>query len=263
MSSFDEMYADDPEVQRLVERVIDAGQRLPKELRGEIVESNRRVGEALVAMALDIGLASVDAPGGGWAPIHAVRLLGERRQLEAVEALVEIAATTEPDDLLHGAAIFALQKIGAPALGPILAVVDEEPELASRLAEVLATLEIRDGRIIDVLEAVVADDPQLGASYVATYGDPAAIDVLRDALEEVDAVDDADLAAHQTIIDLAVAIESLGGTLSAGQVERVRQAYAARERSAEALIEAAMDVDSSGEDDDQKRPASGSRGSRR
>lgn len=264
MSSLAARYTDDPDVQPLVEAIIDAGDKLSDERRGEIVEAQGPVGEALVAMSLDVDLASVDAPGGGWAPIHAVRLLGERRQVEAVEPLIEVVATTEADDLLGGAAIFALQEIGAPTLEPILVAIDDEPGLRLRLAEVLSTLEIRDERIVDTLEAVVGDDPQLGASYLATYGDAAGIDVLRDALGDVEFGDDnVDLQTCQRVIDIAVAIESLGGTLGADDRARVERAYSERERVAKGLLDAGLDGDSSGDDDDGWRPSPGSRGSRR
>src|SRR5207248_6910266 len=78
----------------------------------------------------------------------------------------------------------AFQEIGAPAVEPLLVfygeVGDEEDSDAGFL---LASLGVRDPRILEILLARLRDDPVEGAHCLSAYGDPAAIPALREAMK--------------------------------------------------------------------------------
>jgi hypothetical protein len=96
------------------------------------------------------------------------------------------------------------------------------------IADVLSGLQVRDPRIFAALLRTLEADPALGAGLLVEYGDPAALPHLGVALDGWAVDDDGGLLANGEIIELAAAIEELGGTLSEDQVRKARAAGAAR-----------------------------------
>ena len=86
-----------------------------------------------------------------------------------------------PDELVE-----AFATIGAPAVEPLLAAIAEaEPDDKGDLVFLLAALGVRDPRIPELLETVLAVDPYEGALCVGLYGDPALRPMVLDALSEL------------------------------------------------------------------------------
>ena len=92
-----------------------------------------------------------------------------------------------PDDLVE-----AFAALGVPAVEPLLAAIAEaEPDDKGDLVFLLAALGVRDPRIPELLETVLAVDPYEGALCVGLYGDPSLKPLVQDALSELSTGDDA------------------------------------------------------------------------
>lgn len=92
-----------------------------------------------------------------------------------------------PDELVESFAA-----LGAPAVEPLLAAIAEaEPDDKGNLVFLLAALGVRDPRIPELLETVLAVDPYEGALCVGLYGDPALKPLIEDALTELPEGDEA------------------------------------------------------------------------
>ena len=101
-----------------------AGERIPEELRGRAMAVGERAVPPLIELATDEGLR-LEAEGPEFfAPLHAVGLLGELRAAEAVQPLMPLFEWD--DDFVDIPLSEALGKIGAPALGPVLALFEDE-----------------------------------------------------------------------------------------------------------------------------------------
>lgn len=73
-----ENYTDDPTTLDLITRLFDAGEHVPDELYSELLAADEQLDAALVAILADAETASSDAPGRGWAPLHAASLAAAR-----------------------------------------------------------------------------------------------------------------------------------------------------------------------------------------
>src|SRR5215212_1283956 len=96
----------------LVRLLTQAGQQLPARLKERILAFGPSVIPPLVAILKDETLAADDAPGEGWAPIHAVELLGELKAAEAIEPLLRVLVREEWGTYLHDGALQALPRLG-------------------------------------------------------------------------------------------------------------------------------------------------------
>lgn len=92
-----------------------------------------------------------------------------------------------PDELVE-----AFAALGVPAVEPLLAAIEEAaPDDKGDLVFLLAALGVRDPRIPELLETVLAVDPYEGALCVGLYGDPALTPMIQDALAELPEGDEA------------------------------------------------------------------------
>ena len=92
-----------------------------------------------------------------------------------------------PDELVE-----AFAALGLPAVEPLLAAIEEAaPDDKGDLVFLLAALGVRDPRIPELLETVLAVDPYEGALCVGLYGDPALTPMIQDALTELPEGDEA------------------------------------------------------------------------
>lgn len=237
MIEFPRRQPDDSTARELIERLLEAGRQLPDELSRALLEGGDEVARALIELVRDATVARRDRPEVKWSAIHAVRLLGERRQAEAVESLIEVIAVTDASEDLYSNAIFALQKIGQPALEPTLEAFYSGvgPGAGRGIAEVLSELGVRDERILEALMEVFRDDPQLGASYLASYGDPAALGALHRAFAAT-RIDVDNPFANHVFVELAAAIEELGDDLTRIEEMKLERARRIRRRAARALF---------------------------
>lgn len=145
------------ELAGLLDRLRTAGQEPHQELLDQIKALGSRVVPPLIEMATDEELLWADSESAeAWAPLHAIRLLGELQTAEAVEPLLEMLDID--GDMVPDTAAEALGKIGQPALEPLRALLFDRTQTrsarsraAAGLAEVAhAHPELRDA-VVDAL----------------------------------------------------------------------------------------------------------------
>ncbi|WP_395834728.1 SEC-C metal-binding domain-containing protein [Archangium violaceum] len=223
----------DNEAQALVRQVVEYTVQLPADLVTDILSRGKEVVAPLVEMLCDESLADTSAPGEGCAPVHAARLLIRRRDLEAVPALVERLMQCLPGELLYDTLLVGLEELGPVVAPTALEALERSrtPDERFGLLSVLSRCGVKDERIYSALIQQFEEDPFLGAMNLARYGDARTLEPLVRALDATSvAEDEEDLFAHQSVIELAIAIETLGGTLTEAQREKRERAQRARHR---------------------------------
>lgn len=195
----------------------------------EIAALGAAVVPTLISILSDEELGAEDHPSGGWAPIHAVWLLGELRAEAAIAPMLDVLRATGWDDIIHDAIIQAMPMIGAPVVEPALKAYDEavDGEFRASLASILADCKVRDERIyqllIDRFDAELDD----GGLDLGTYGDPRALPSLLEAFDDFEIVEGGDASfANGMLVDLRASIEQLGGKLSVEQEAKFEIAMA-------------------------------------
>lgn len=152
----------------------------------------------LILMVKDKQYWYEEGPGGGWAAILAVRLLGELKASQAGDALVSIVADSDPEDVIHEAALFSLLNIGRPALSAVQSyfLYGRKVETKTTLAEALGCIGRRNTGDFDLLRQVweAADWAQNRRMVALAFGDlrdRRAIPLLQASLEDrrTDALD--------------------------------------------------------------------------
>jgi SEC-C motif len=200
-----------PDVRSLL---LSAGEKLPAEVRAGIIERGAAAVPELAAIVADEDLLTLDAPGEGWAPIHAAGLLGELRAVEAAPTMARVLRQAHLEDILYSVLIGALARTGpevAPAVLDVLATSSGEER--SGLLEVLAQCGARDERIYRELLAFLHEDVEFGPGLLSQYGDARAVGPLLLAFDAYQLGDEEGLFAHQPLVELADAIRELGGDL--------------------------------------------------
>lgn len=139
-----------------------------------------------------------EEPGEGWAPILAVRLLGELKANQAAGTLVGVVAEAVPDDIVYDAAVFGLMSIGPSAIPAVQAYLryGRDVETKTALAEVLGCVGRRSPDTFDLLRQVWEDAgwPQNRRTVALAFGDlrdRRAVPLLQAALKDraADALD--------------------------------------------------------------------------
>ena len=122
------------ELDELIEELYNGPEALTQELRAAFAARAEQAIPRLITVATDDELWPEDAPGEGYVPIHALRLLGELRAVAAVPALIDIIADSEPEEFIYDAAFEALESIGAPAAPAILETLRYSRDMALKTA---------------------------------------------------------------------------------------------------------------------------------
>jgi HEAT repeat protein len=217
----------------LVRRLLQHGEELPPSLCSDILSRGSEAVAPLIALLADPALDDLDAVGQGCVPLHAAKLLGELQAPEAIGPLLEALSRTEPGYLLYEDVRRALEKLGgmvAPQALELLART-EEPGYREGLLSVLANSGVKDERIFEALcEQLRAADPVLAAFNLAEYGDPRAIEPLTQALSAQELEPAEGPFSNQNVIELAAAIEELGGSLEPSLQDKFDGVIAQRER---------------------------------
>jgi hypothetical protein len=203
---------------------------LPEALRRQCLAAGAVMVPALIAL-LEAGLADDQAEPEG-ALFHAVDLLGALGDARAVPILLRCL---EHDDLFDGLAspaAAALRTLGPLALEGCLAAYATKTDEAfrDRLAGVLSRCGVHDERLYACLVETLQRTPELGANYLAEYGEARALDVLAHAFDTLPLRDEESPLANHVFIELRAAIEELGGQLTAAQHQKFEAADAARRR---------------------------------
>ena len=195
------------------------------DVRTQLIQARERLLDAVRDRILaDESLLSETGPGEGWAPIHAVDLLGELRAVAAIEPMLRLLAGTDFMEIVHDRILVRMADIGAPVVEPALHAyansADEDFRLS--LAAVLARTGVRDERILALLvERLDADATE--ANHLVEYGDRRALTHLHRALDRCEVSTSPSAIANQELIELREAIEELGGVLTAGQLATMRR----------------------------------------
>jgi HEAT repeat protein len=211
----------DPE--SIVRQLLAADRQLPAQARDEIL--------ALNAAAVPALLRVLNEDPDGWAPVHAVRLLGELKAAEAVEPMLRALAETESLDLLHDAVLRSLPEFGNHVVEPALRAhaASQDPELRSSISAILAQTGVRDDRIFAVLLELLERSPG-SAGNLVEYGDDRALPYLSRAFDDYKLRDSDAPLANQDLVEIHAAIEDLGGTLTRAQLAKFRKANEPAER---------------------------------
>lgn len=219
---------DDP-----IEAMIEAGESLPGDLESRLVEAPPSTTEALLEVMNDDELAHGQAPGGGWAPAHAARILAARGDHEAIEPMVELLQTCEPGEALQPELVDALQSFGDAVLEPILEVLEagDDRDVRSSMLQVATNVDVEDETLYRETLDYFHDDPEIGAGYLANYGDDRALEVLYEALDEAEVDTSGGMLANQSIIEMGEAIRELDGNPPEHLVEKMRLVKRKRRRS--------------------------------
>ena len=217
--------------------LIASGKQVSPSARSQIVAQGQQAIPQLLAILRDRQLAEQDSPGEGWAPIHAVQLLGELQALEAVAPMLDLLEESDGGDYLSAEITEALPAMGPPILERMLQV---QPRFArasqmNPINVVLAKLGVNDPRILAVLLDELKKSPDLGASNLSVYGDPAALPHLLRAFDEYRVRPTDNPIEHHALIELTAAIEELGGELTPEQRAKAQVADEPRRRFAELL----------------------------
>jgi hypothetical protein len=209
----------------VIEALRVSDERLGQEIEAALTMQGARLAPRLMALIRE----ELTAPGTTrWGAIHAVRSFGEDRFVPAIGVILEAVAATDSKEFLHDAAIRALGRIGPPAASAILTALDQAgEETRDGLLSALADTRHPDPRILPLLLEQLARNPILAAGNLVDYGDPSVLPNLSGALDAMEppVAPELSLLAGQEIIDVAAAIEDLGGELTAGQagkLDRVR-----------------------------------------
>jgi HEAT repeat protein len=150
-----------------------------------------------------------------WARLHAVDILSEMRDPDAIEAMLRLLDSAPPDDPIRDKIVERFPLFGGAATEPILGALARTSEgtaSAEVLCCILSSLGVRDDRILQALLALLVARPRAGAVYLSEYGDPAACPALLDVI--VASIADEERATTRAALpDLALAYTSLGGEL--------------------------------------------------
>jgi HEAT repeat protein len=189
-------------------------------------------------MLTDEELQMEDGPGDGWAPVHAADLLGELQAPSAIEPMIRVLLEADPVSNLRNRVLLDLKACGEAAAEPILEAWTHasDPDDRNAFCEILCGLGVRSEAIFEALKRGFREHTQLGAMALAEYGDPRALPILGQELDDFEVVDGAITPFdNQEVIELHAAIEQLGGELTPSQNEKLELVRAFREAAAPML----------------------------
>jgi len=173
---------------------------------------------AVVRALLD---ADPIGPGGDRPAVPAASLAGVLRLDSAAASLIRCVERLPGGDRLSAAALEAIERIGPAALEPALAAFDACPDPAgrSRIGDALVSAGVKDGRVLESLLRSFRERPDWAPVNLVAYGDRRAIPELSAALDRAAVLDasDLNLVSDLFVMELAWAVEVLGGRLSPSQ----------------------------------------------
>ncbi len=205
------------DVDALLEELRQAGEEPAPALLDHIKALGSAAVQPLIALATDEALHNADAEDPeGWAPLHAIELLGELGAAEAVEPLLPLLGWH--DDALLELLPQALGRIGQPAVAPLRALLsDRDQDMWARESAAAALAQIaqqhpdtRDEVVAILVKALDAAEPHTPARETLNG---MIVNRLLDlgATEAAPAIERAfaDDRVDQRIVDLALARQEL------------------------------------------------------
>ena len=173
--------SDDPSLSLLLDELRQAGEKPDRELLERVRAHGRAAVRPLIELATDEELLDADSESPEvWAPIHAIRLLGELKAPEAIGPLLPLFDLVD-DDYLAEALPEAFGAIGTPAVAPLRTLLfDRERDVYARARAALglrlvaqrypeARREVVDALVarLDPAEARTPDDELLNGFVIA------------------------------------------------------------------------------------------------
>ncbi|MGQ0508389.1 MAG: SEC-C metal-binding domain-containing protein [Myxococcaceae bacterium] len=217
-----------------LQKLFSGEAKLPAKERNEILAMGSSAVPALLNLLQDESWAPENAPGAGYVPLHAARLLGDLGDPSAIQPMISALVAADAMEFVYAILIDSLAQFRGACVEPLLAAYaqTENPKSRLVLAEVSAKLGVQDERIYEILLHCLQTDLVLGAIWLADYGDPRALSHLSEALDahEVRAASKYDLLSNQEVFEIEAAIAALGGALTADQQAKVKLAHAPREQ---------------------------------
>ena len=197
--------------QELVQHLRGYEGGLPEAVRRPLVAAGATLVPALITLVED-ALAD-DQRDLGWAPLHAIDLLGALGDARALPVLLRCLDLEDELDLRVEQAEAALRALSARALEDCVAAYATSPRDAfrDRLAGVMSQWGLHDERIYAALLDTLQRTPELGANYLVDYGDARALEVLAQTFEALPIRAGDNPLANRVFIELRCAIEDLGG----------------------------------------------------
>jgi hypothetical protein len=226
--------------EELARLLLRTGSRLNADLQAKLLATGESAVPALLEIINDGELFLETGPGAGWAPIHAVKVLGGLRAQAAIPRMVELLAAADAMEIIFSTLIHALAEMGPAVVEPVLAARNTATgDGRSGLNEVLGKLGVKDERIFEALVAELETtdgDALIAAGALADYGDSRALPALSRRLDALP-VDQSDSPfANQEIIELVEVIEELGGELTPAQLRRRARVHELREQWRSGLL---------------------------
>jgi hypothetical protein len=162
---------------------------------------------------------------------------------QAVPVLLRCLEHYDVLDSYHQEAADALVALGDVAINACLETYPtaSNDDMRDGIASVLRRSATKDERIYKTLIDFFEQSPELGAMYLAEYGDSRAIPALSqmfDALPVSNQDDSDSTMGNHVFVELRGAIEELGGQLTAAQEAKAERADASRRRFAAQMDEA-------------------------
>ena len=223
----------------LMQQLRQVDRELPEALQAQILAAGSASIPGLIAI-LEDALADDEADH-GWAPAHAARLLGMLGDAQAVPVLLRILEHYAVIDGYHQEAEDALVALGHCAIEACLEAYPtaNTEDLRSGIIAVLSRSTEKNERIFQTLLAFFAQSTELGAIYLADYGDPQALPALSQMFDALPIDEHSDsVMSNHIFVELQSALEQLGGQLTAAQRAKADRADAPRRRFAAQMQEA-------------------------
>lgn len=212
----------DADVDERIDALFEEGRDLDDASRKTIVELGEEAVPRLVEIIEDRDYWDENAPGDGWAPIHAARILADLGDPRSIEPMYAALEEADPDAILDTELTRALANFGSKAVEPGLERLQSSGEsFRDDLACVFARLDDDREVVFQVLIKNLVDNPLLGAANLSRYGDERALDALHPMLNRLlrAAPEQPQLVREARAV--AEAIEDLGGELTDNQQDQL------------------------------------------
>ena len=162
---------------RNVLELFKAGSQIPVRAVEELIGADAGAEDLLIEV-----LRSRAVRDESWAPLWAIIALGERRSLKSAPAI--LACMREGNNLIHEGVEFALLRLGASVVDPILQFLEDNPGLEGREHLYAVLAHARTPRAVDYLIGQLKRDEECVASVawaLAETGEPRALEAVREA----------------------------------------------------------------------------------
>ena len=211
--------------------ILCSSEEIPRDVADRIVALGPAAVEPLLGLLRDRSLWERTAAASGYAPVRAMWFLrlvhSDLGRL--AQDLVAVLADVEVRHPLHDALIHGLPHLGTFVLDPLLELLasTQSEEALDGAAEVISKLGSADPRVLAALVHLLETHTTIGAFHIAYLG-LAALPHLHRVLEAIE-VDERNPRGDRRVMELADAIECLGGELSDLEEEKLTRANAARD----------------------------------